>query len=162
MRSVYRFLVVVFLLSGLIAGRAFAQGGATGAISGVVVDSSGGSIADAAVEIFDSRTDLQVRKLNSASDGTFTATLLPPGTCYVVVNKPGFAQSRADNIEVHVTETTRITISLKPGFLSPRKIISNSSPSPLAPTASSTLPRSSAAATSASSSTVSAKTITIT
>lgn len=115
MQRIYKLWLVVFLLSGLIAGRAYGQGGATGAVSGVVVDGSGASIADAEVQIVDSRTGLLARKLSSGTDGAFAATLVPPGTYYVVVNKSGFAQARADGIEVHVTETTRLTIPLKPG-----------------------------------------------
>src|SRR6202047_2606479 len=124
MRGVYKFAVLVFLLTGFSADQLYGQGGATGAISGVVVDSSGASIADAAVQIMDSRTDTLARTLTAGSDGAFTVTLLPPGTYYVLVNKPGFSQSRADNIEVRVTETTRVSIALKPGEVSERVEIS--------------------------------------
>ena len=124
MRGMNKFVVVVFLVSGLMADRAYAQGGATGAVSGVVVDSSGASVADAEVQIIDSRTELLARKLPAGSDGSFAATLLPPGTYYVVVNKSGFSQARADGIEVRVTETTRVTIALKPGEVSERVEIS--------------------------------------
>jgi hypothetical protein len=120
MRSVSKLALVVFLLSGLMAGRAYSQGGATGAITGVVVDSSGASIADAEVIVTDSRTEAQARKLNANSEGVFTITLLPPGTYYIVVDKAGFSQARADNIEVRVTETTRVTIPLKPGEVTER------------------------------------------
>src|SRR6202030_4671968 len=57
MRSVFRLVVVVFLLTSIAAGHAYGQGGATWAISGVVVDTSGASIADAEVQIIDSRTE---------------------------------------------------------------------------------------------------------
>jgi hypothetical protein len=105
----------VFLFLTLLSGRAFAQGGATGAISGVVVDTSGATIADADVQIIDAQTDQIARKVPSGSDGTFVVTLLPPGTYNVVVNKSGFAEAKSAAIEVRVTETTRITIPLKPG-----------------------------------------------
>ena len=64
MRSVSRLAVVVLLLTGISAGEVYGQGGATGAISGVVVDTSGASIADAEVQIVDSRTDALARKGN--------------------------------------------------------------------------------------------------
>jgi len=115
----------VLLLAGMLAGgKAYGQGGATGAISGVVMDSSGGSVSAADVQIIDSRTDSSARKLETNTDGIFVATLLPPGNYIVVVNKSGFAEARATDIEVRVTETTRVTITLKPGTVSEKVEIS--------------------------------------
>ena len=110
------FLLAVFNLG--LATAAFSQGGATGAISGDVVDSSGSSVADAEVQIINAGTETLVRKIPTTSDGSFVATLLPPGSYYVVVNKSGFSQAKAEGIEVRVTETTKVTISLKPGSVS--------------------------------------------
>src|SRR6195256_2633443 len=125
MRNFHKFLVAVLLLGGVLGGtRAYSQGGATGAISGVVADTGGGSVAGADVQIIDTRTETLARKLTTASDGSFVATLLPPGTYYVVVNKPGFAAAKATGIEVHITETTRVTITLKPGALAEKIEIS--------------------------------------
>src|SRR5713226_7151442 len=110
------FLLAIFSLS---SGRVlYGQGGATGAISGQVVDSSGSSIADAEVQIMNSATEALVRKIPTTAEGTFVATLLPPGSYSVVVNKSGFSEAKADGIEVRVTETTRVTIALKPGSVS--------------------------------------------
>ena len=50
--------------------------------------------------------------------------MLPPAIYYVVVNKSGFAEAKATNIEVRVTETTRITIALKPGTVTEKVVIS--------------------------------------
>src|ERR1700730_12290580 len=116
MRGIYKLFMAWALLVGWLAGtRAYGQGGAAGAISGVVVDSSGGAVSDAEVQVIDTRKDALARKVPTNVDGAFTVTLLPPGTYFVVVNKSGFAEAKADRIEVHVTETTRLTISLKPG-----------------------------------------------
>src|SRR5262245_29143327 len=115
------FTLGVFLaaLTVLVSGRpTSAQGGATGAISGTVIDSSGSSVADAEVQIISNATAAVVRKMPTAGDGSFVATLLPPGTYSVIVNKSGFAQAKAETIEVRVTETTRVTVSLKPGSIS--------------------------------------------
>src|SRR5258707_15404156 len=106
MQSISRLLAGALALVSLAGISAYGQGGATGAISGVVVDTSGGSVAGAEVQIIDTRMDVVARKLPTNADGSFTATLLPPGTYYVLVNKPGFAQARADGIEVRITETT--------------------------------------------------------
>ena len=125
MRGIHKFIVAVLLLSGVLGGtRAYGQGGATGAISGVVADTGGGSVAGADVQIIDTRTETLARKLTTASDGSFVATLLSPGTYYVVVNKSGFSEAKAAGIEVHVTETTRVTITLKPGTVSEKVEIS--------------------------------------
>ncbi len=125
MRGTHKFLFVVLLLTGFLTGtRAYGQGGATGAISGTVADTSGGSVAGADVQIFDTRTEALTRRLTTSSDGSFVAALLPPGTYYVVVNKSGFSEAKASGIEVHITETTRITIALKPGTVSEKVEIS--------------------------------------
>ena len=118
-----KFVVGVFLIAlihfalGLAVN---AQGGATGAISGQVVDSTGSSVADADLQIINSATEILVRKLSTGADGSFVATLLPPGSYFIVVNKSGFSQSKVEGIEVRVTETTRVSISLKPGSISER------------------------------------------
>jgi hypothetical protein len=115
----------MWLLTGFLGGtRAFGQGGATGAISGMVADTGGGSVAGADVQIIDTRTETLARKLTTGSDGSFVATLLPPGTYYVVVNKSGFSEAKATGMEVHITETTRVTITLKPGTVSEKVEIS--------------------------------------
>src|SRR5258708_29024580 len=119
-------LLVVFLFALFLLGSSralYAQGGATGAISGQVVDSSGASIADAEVQIINSATEALVRKIPTTTEGTFVATLLPPGRYAVVVNKSGFSEAKADGIEVRVTETTRVTIALKPGSVSEKREI---------------------------------------
>jgi hypothetical protein len=125
MRSLYRVLFAAILLIGVLSGRGvYGQGGATGAISGTVVDTSGGSVAGADVQIINANTEVVVRKVPTASDGSFVVTLLPPGTYSVVVNKSGFSQAKADGIEVRVTETTKVTITLKPGSVSEKVEIS--------------------------------------
>src|SRR6267378_4829671 len=125
MRVVRRLSGVVFLLATLLFGaRLYGQGGATGAIAGSVLDTTGAPISGADVQIINASTQSIVRKLSTNGDGDFVATLLPPGTYIVVVNKSGFGEAKAQGIEVRVTETTRVTIPLKPGSVSERVEIS--------------------------------------
>jgi hypothetical protein len=125
MLKVIRVLILLPLILGFIGGKpAFGQGGATGAISGTVVDVNGGAVSGADVQIINSATDGLVRRLSTGSDGSFEATLLPPAKYYVVVNKSGFAEAKAINIEVRVTETTRLSIPLKPGTVTEKVEIS--------------------------------------
>src|SRR5499427_9646 len=116
MKGFIRGLILFFLaLSLLRAPAAFPQGGATGAISGAVVDVGGGAVADADVQIINSATSVLVRRVNTTTDGSFVAALLPPATYFVVVNKSGFSEAKSAGIEVRVTGTTRLSITLKPG-----------------------------------------------
>jgi len=125
MWGISRLLAAVLLFAGMLAGAStYGQGGATGAISGVVVDTSGGSIASADVQIIDARKESIVRKLPTSTEGIFVATLLPPGNYIIVVNKSGFGEAKATDIEVRVTETTRVTITLKPGAVTEKVEIS--------------------------------------
>jgi hypothetical protein len=125
MRSISRLVMAAVFLMGLLAGAsAYGQGGATGAISGLVIDSSGAAVGDAEIQVIDARTEVLTRRLTTNVDGAFTAPLLPPATYYVVVNKSGFAESKAEGIEVHVTETARVTINLRPGAVTEKIEIS--------------------------------------
>src|SRR3974390_1027719 len=125
MKGIIHYVVALFLaLSYFSAPAAFAQGGATGAISGTVVDVNGGTVADADVQIINSATSVLARHVNTTADGSFVATLLPPATYIVVVNKAGFAEPKASSIEVAVTETTRLRITLKPGTVTEKIEIS--------------------------------------
>ena len=63
----------------------FAQGGATGAISGTVQDQSGGIVAGAQITVVSEATGQVVRDLTTDSAGSFTATLLPVGSYSVGV-----------------------------------------------------------------------------
>ena len=61
------------------AGMMFAQGGATGAIGGVVQDATGAVIANAKVSIKNEATGEVLRQVTSDASGSFAATLLPVG-----------------------------------------------------------------------------------
>src|SRR2546429_9041576 len=107
MRGIHRLLAIVLVLVGILTStRAYGQGGATGGISGAVVDTSGGSVAGAEVQIIDTRTESLARKVSTNAEGSFVAPLLPPGTYIVVVNKSGFAEAKASGIEVRSEEHT--------------------------------------------------------
>jgi hypothetical protein len=125
MRAILRLLLAaVFLVSALAGTGTYGQGGATGAIGGLVIDTSGAAIEGAEVQIIDIRTEVLARKVTTNVDGAFTVTLLPPGAYSVVVNKSGFAEAKSEAIEVHVTETVRVTVPLKPGSVTEKVEIS--------------------------------------
>lgn len=94
-------------------GLVWAQGGATGAISGVVQDTSGGAVAGANIKIVDEATGQVAREVVTDSSGSFIAPLLPVSSYRLEVSKVGFATTKFPGITVRVTETTRMTAVLK-------------------------------------------------
>jgi len=104
----------VWLLLPLFLGSiGFAQGGATGAIGGVVQDQSGAVIANAKVSVKSEATDEVLRQVTTDASGIFTATLLPVGTYTVEVNASGFPTTKFSGVVVRITETTRMTAVVK-------------------------------------------------
>ena len=109
--SRYLFLL---LMGFSLLGTAFAQGGATGAITGTVVDPSGAVVANADVRITNQDTGVLTRAVKTDADGSFTASLLPVGSYTLTVTSAGFREAKFPDIVVRVTETTRITAKLAP------------------------------------------------
>ena len=102
-------LVLIPFFSSL----AFAQGGATGAISGTVQDASGAVVSGAKVRVTSEATVQLVRELTTDASGIFTASLLSVGSYSVEVSAAGFATTKYPGIVVAITETTRMFATLK-------------------------------------------------
>ncbi len=107
-------LMWIGLLAAIFVVQAFAQGGASGAITGTIQDPSGAVVANAEVRITNQETGELERSVTSGTDGSFTAPLLPAGVYTVAVHEAGFADSTFRDIAVRVTETTRLIAKLKP------------------------------------------------
>src|SRR6202166_2271195 len=112
MISLRKFMAFVLSL-GVFAGMSFAQGGASGAISGVVQDASGAVIANAKVSVKNEATGEVLRQVTADSSGLFVAALLPVGTYSVEVTAAGFPVTTFSGVVVRITETTRMTAVLK-------------------------------------------------
>ncbi len=112
MTSLRNSLAVFFFLACL-CEMLFAQGGATGAIGGVVQDASGAVIANARISIGSEATGEVVRQVTSDASGLFTATLLPVGNYTVEVEAAGFPATKFPGVIVRITETTRMTAIVK-------------------------------------------------
>jgi len=113
MKSLWKMLVASSLFVALSAGMTFAQGGATGAIEGVVQDASGAVIANAKVIVKNEATGEVLRQTTTDTSGLFVVTLLPVATYSVEVAQPGFPVTTFPGIVVRITETTRMTAVLK-------------------------------------------------
>ena len=109
--SSMRLIVLSFIVSALTA-VSFAQGGATGAITGTVQDPSGAVVANADVRITNQETNVVERTVKTEADGSFIAPLLPVGRYVVNIHAAGFAEGNFSDVTVRVTETTRMTAKL--------------------------------------------------
>jgi hypothetical protein len=92
---------------------AFAQGGNSGSIEGVVKDPSGGAIPKATVEIVDVVSGY-TRVTNTAGDGSFRFTNVPFNGYHMTVTASGFG-AYAQDVEVRSTVPTKVQVSLKLG-----------------------------------------------
>ena len=106
------FLAIVVL--GALGSQLFAQGGATGAITGSVIDSSGAYVANADIRIVNQDTGVVVRTTKTDANGSFTVPLLPVATYTVIVASSGFQEAKFTDIVVRITETTRMTAKVAP------------------------------------------------
>ncbi len=75
MSSPMQKLIWISSMALLLITQAVAQGGATGAITGVVQDASGAYIANAEVRIIDQNTKTLERTVKTNAEGAFTAPL---------------------------------------------------------------------------------------
>lgn len=69
-------LAAVFLIACALAGvPTYGQGGATGAIDGVVTDTTGSAVDGADVQVIDQRTEALARRVATNTDGAFIVTV---------------------------------------------------------------------------------------
>ncbi|MGB7760238.1 MAG: carboxypeptidase-like regulatory domain-containing protein [Bryobacteraceae bacterium] len=102
----------LFLLSAVMAGLVWGQGGATGAIAGTIFDRQGGAVTSAAVDLALATEGSLHRSTTTNAEGLFTVSLLPPGVYTIKITAPGFAALTTQNVAVRVTETTRLNLTL--------------------------------------------------
>ena len=85
----------------------------TAGIEGVVVDSSGGVLPGASVEVRNVNTNL-TRTLVTDSEGRFAALQLPPGVYKVTFALSGFATLVQDGVAVNVGQSLRLSPTMRP------------------------------------------------
>jgi hypothetical protein len=105
------------------AGAAFPQGAQTGGITGVVKDPHGGTVAGATVEIYNEKTGILERTLQTETDGSYTVTPLPPGSYRVEISASGFKKFRGIGVPVRLNEITRQDAALEIGELAQSVVV---------------------------------------
>jgi outer membrane receptor protein involved in Fe transport len=111
--------VVPFILAAL-ANVVNAQTSATGALTGVVSDSSGAVIQKAAITVTSQSTN-ETRNVISTSTGGYLVPFLSPGIYKVEIAKAGFRTAVYSDIAILISETARLDARLSVG--APREIV---------------------------------------
>jgi hypothetical protein len=106
------FLAAVVLFCGVLPAQTF-----RGTILGTVTDSTGASIAGAAVLVKNVNTGLS-RTVTTSEDGTYSVPELPIGTYTITVEKAGFKQGVVTGLQVAVSSELRADVALQPGEVS--------------------------------------------
>jgi len=85
-----------------------------GAISGSIIDSSGGAVADAQVQATSVESH-SVYNTVSTSTGAYRFSNLVLGTYNITVTAPGFKVAEATGVVVQINTTSSLDITLQPG-----------------------------------------------
>src|ERR1051325_3448416 len=109
-------LVFAAVLVLAVGGSADAQGCFFTALSGTVVDSSGGVIPGASVKIRNNGTGEEVNAV-SGSDGGFTVPSLPGGTYTVTVSLMGFKTAVLNSVTLNAGIPANVKVTLQLGTL---------------------------------------------
>ena len=103
-----------FTLFLIFSAFVFAQTAGTGALAGVVTDSSGAVIRDVKVTATSNDTG-QARTVTTSADGAYIIGLLPPGNYKVRFEASGFKVIEVPSAAVTVTETAVLSRTLEVG-----------------------------------------------
>lgn len=107
-------LIILGIASTVGVSRGLAQTQlGTGAVTGVVRDSSDAVVTNAHVEVINASTGLR-RETTAGPAGTFAIPVLPTGIYILSVSHPGFAMWKADTVEVNVGGSTSVAVTLQP------------------------------------------------
>lgn len=90
--------------------------GATGAISGTVIDANRAAIAGAAIKATDKRSG-QIYEAKASDDGGFLLTNLPAGLYEVRIDALGFKTTIIVNVPINSSTVTELSVTLEAGDL---------------------------------------------
>ena len=115
--------LVLFL--SLLPSLAAAQ--ATGAITGMATDPSGGVLPGVTIDIT-SRDTSHVRTAVTGADGFYTIPLVNPGIYQIKATLAGFRTTIRDNITVVVNESVRADVAMQVGQVEEQVTVLGQSP----------------------------------
>jgi hypothetical protein len=110
-----RFLLTGLMLA-LVGAPAFAQGGVTSSVAGVVEDTSGGAIPGATV-VAKNMTTGETYNAVTSQNGTFAIGAVPPGTYSVTISLSGFKTTVLTDVVVRAGVPGDVRATLEVGGL---------------------------------------------
>jgi hypothetical protein len=116
-------LAVSILGSIVFCLAAAAQTAGTGALAGMILDSSGGGIPQAKITVRNDATG-DLREVLTQANGGFIVPLLPPGIYRAEIAKPGFKTTVKQAVTISVTETARLDLTLDVGAVQEQVTVS--------------------------------------
>lgn len=123
-----QFLRVLFLITADVLCITAQNTAGTSSITGIVRDSSGAVVPDAAVAI-ENRSKGIHRELNTTASGVFSAPSLPPASGYTItITKDGFNTFKTANIDLAVGQTITLSPVLVVGGTSARVDVTSEAP----------------------------------
>jgi hypothetical protein len=99
----------------------------TGAIAGTVIDPSGALVPCAAV-VVNSQATQEERDLTTDAQGNFSVPFLTPGNYGLTVRAPGFEPLILKNVQVQITEVSRLKLQLTIGGAKEQIVVSAKPP----------------------------------
>src|SRR6202011_5390989 len=106
-------LTFALVLLGLVPCQSFAQVD-TGAISGTIKDTSGGTVAGARVTLINEGTGVSIKTVSSSS-GEYSFSPVKIGDYSISVEFTGFEKVEQKNVTVEVQQKVLVDIALPPG-----------------------------------------------
>lgn len=118
--------VLLLLACAALGLSAFAQRN-TGSIVGLITDSNGAVIANAAITVTNIETGT-IRTEVSTKTGDYRVVSLPPGEYKIAAAAPGFANVLSERISLSVDQDVRVDFTLKPGSASQTITVTGGAP----------------------------------
>ena len=110
-----RFAILLLFLSSM----SYGQSTTTGALQGVVIDSSGAGIPQASITLRQ-LSSAATRAITTGDDGQFQATALPIGMYSLRVEKSGFNPISVGSLTISVGQTVTQRIAMRPADVTER------------------------------------------
>jgi len=106
--------LLLILLTVACVQLARGQNASTGALTGIVTDASGSVMQDASIKVISEATG-DIREVRSQADGSYSVTLLLPGSYRVTATRDGFKSATYQHLAIVVSETARLNVRFEVG-----------------------------------------------